>query len=278
MTFLKKRGQHKGENGKILTIGGSTDYIGAPALSALAALRTGTDLSVVAAPENIAWTINTYSPDLITKKFEGEFFNWDNLKDVIEYAQDFDVIIIGNGLGDEPSTFDFVKEIVERLPQPKVIDADAVKALRQHNIFFHANKNKININNAIFTPHEKEFEILTDEKLPKSKEKKSQMLKHYSNPKRIFLLKGPTDMITDGENIHYNKTGNNGMTVGGTGDVLAGITAGLIAQSNDLFNSAVNAAKLNGKIGDYLLKKKGIGFTATDMIEIIPKIKKRLKL
>ncbi|MBD3354934.1 bifunctional ADP-dependent NAD(P)H-hydrate dehydratase/NAD(P)H-hydrate epimerase, partial [Candidatus Woesearchaeota archaeon] len=66
--------------------------------------------------------------------------------------------------------------------------------------------------------------------------------------------------------------------VGGTGDILAGITAGLIAQSNDLFNSAVNAAKLNGKIGDYLLKKKGIGFTASDMIELIPEIKNKLKI
>ncbi|MBD3355221.1 NAD(P)H-hydrate dehydratase, partial [Candidatus Woesearchaeota archaeon] len=248
MTFLKKRGQHKGENGRVLAIGGCTDYIGAPALAALAALRTGIDLSIVAAPENIAWTINTYSPDLITKKFEGEFFNWDNLKDVIEYAEDFDVIIIGNGLGTEPSTFDFVEEIIERIPQPKVIDADAFKALKD-----------VEIVNAVLTPHEKEFKILTEEKLPTDIKKRASLLKHYADKRKVFLLKGPTDIITDRENIHYNKTGNSGMTVGGTGDILAGITAGLIAQSNDLFNSAVNAAKLNGKIGDYLLKKKGIG-------------------
>ncbi len=267
MVFLKKRKQHKGENGRVLAIGGCTDYIGAPALAALAALRTGIDLSIVAAPENIAWTINTFSPDLITKKFEGEFFNWDNLKDVIEYAEDFDVIIIGNGLGTEPSTFDFVEEIIERLPQPKVIDADALKALKD-----------VEVVNAVLTPHEKEFEMFTEEKLPIDIKKRALLLKHYAKKRKVFLLKGPTDIITDGERIHYNKTGNPGMTVGGTGDVLAGITAGLIAQSNDLFNSALNAAKLNGKIGDYLLKKKGIGFTASDMIEIIPEIKKKLKI
>ena len=96
MSFLKKREleSHKGENGKVLVIGGSNDYVGAPALVGLAALRTGVDIVVVAAPEKAAWVINSYSPDLIVKKFEGDFFNWDNVKDVIELANDFDVIEI----------------------------------------------------------------------------------------------------------------------------------------------------------------------------------------
>ncbi|MBW2996633.1 NAD(P)H-hydrate dehydratase [Candidatus Woesearchaeota archaeon] len=267
MKFLKKRGQRKGENGRVLVIGGSIDYVGAPALAALAALRTGIDLSVVAAPEKAAWQINSYSPDLITKKFEGEFFNWDNVKDIIELAEKFHVIVIGNGLGLEPSTFDFVKEVVERLPQPKVIDADAIKALRG-----------VEFNNAVLTPHEKEFQILTDEILPEGVEKRASIVKHYSNKHRIVLLKGKTDIISDGETVKYNKTGNDGMTTGGTGDILAGITAGLIAQSDDLLNSAASAAYLNGKIGDFLLKKKGYGFTASDMIELIPEIKKKEKL
>lgn len=267
MTFLKKRGQHKGENGRILTIGGSKEYIGAPALAALAALRTGIDLSVVAAPEQVAWTINSMSPDLITRKFEGDFLNWDNVKDIIELAENFDVILIGNGLGLEPGTMDLVKEVVERLPQPKVIDADALKALQDAEII-----------NAVLTPHSKEFEILTGDKIPGDIETAAELVRHYAKRDKIILLKGPTDIISDGEQIHYNKTGNQAMTIGGTGDVLAGITAGLIAQSGDLYNSAVAAAELNGKIGDYLLKKKGIGFTASDMIDLIPVIKKKTKI
>ena len=79
MSFLRKRGDHKGDNGRVLVIGGSQDLVGAPAMAALAALRSGADLVAVAAPEQVAWAINTYAPDLITKKFEGDFFTFDNL-------------------------------------------------------------------------------------------------------------------------------------------------------------------------------------------------------
>ncbi|MBR9691503.1 NAD(P)H-hydrate dehydratase [Candidatus Woesearchaeota archaeon] len=267
MKLIEKRGEYKGENGKVLIIGGSKDYIGAPAVAALAALRTGIDLSVVAAPEQAAWTINSMSPDLITRKLEGDFLNWDNVKDVIELAENFHVILIGNGIGLEPGTMDLVKEVVERLPQPKVIDADALKALQYAEF-----------TNAVLTPHSKEFEILTDEKLPEDLRQRAELVRHFARKDKIFILKSPVDIITDGSAVKYNKTGNSGMTIGGTGDVLAGITAGLIAQGGDLFNSAVAAAELNGKIGDYLLKKKGIGFTASDMIELIPVIKKKMKI
>jgi len=101
MSFLRKRGEHKGENGRVLVIGGSADFTGAPALAGLAALRTGADISVVAAPEQTAWVINSYSPDIITKKFEGDFFTFDNVIDVIEFSEKFDVIVIGSGSGGE---------------------------------------------------------------------------------------------------------------------------------------------------------------------------------
>ena len=267
MSFLRKRGEHKGENGRVLVIGGSKDYIGAPALAGMAAFRTGVDIVTIAAPEKVAWTINSYSPDLITKKFDGDFFNWDNVKDLIEFAEKFDVILIGNGMGLEPGTGDLIREVVDRLPQPKVIDADAIKALH----------GKMDIFNAVLTPHSKEFEIFSGERLPGGLDEKAALVKLYAKKNKIILLKGPVDIITDGETVRYNYTGNNGMTIGGTGDVLAGITAGLAAQSNDLFNSAFAAAYLNGAVGDYLLKKKGIGFTASDIVELIPKIKKKIR-
>jgi NAD(P)H-hydrate epimerase len=270
MKFLKKRElwSHKGDYGRVLVIGGSKDYIGAPALSALAALRSGVDISVIAAPEKTAWTINSYSPDLITKKFEGDFFNWDNVKDVIEFCEDgnFDTILIGPGLGLEPNTMDFVKEVVERVQLPKVIDADALKALKNAEI-----------RNAILTPHAGEFQILTDENLRTNFEETINIVKKYASRDKIILLKSHTDIITDGETVRLNHTGNPGMTVGGTGDVLAGLCLGFLAQTKDLFNSAFAAAHLNGMIGDYLLKKKDYSFTASDMIELIPVIKKKVK-
>jgi NAD(P)H-hydrate epimerase len=270
MKLLKKREtwSHKGDHGKVLVIGGSRDYIGAPALAALAALRTGIDLSIVAAPEQVAWTINTYSPDLITKKFEGDFFNWDNVKDVIDYCEDgnFNAVLIGPGLGLEPNTMDFVKEIVERIQLPKVIDADALKALKDAEI-----------RNAILTPHKAEFYALTEEQLPDDFDKKVKIVKNFAKEDKIILLKGHTDIITNSYEVKLNHTGNPGMTVGGTGDVLAGLCLGFLAQTRDLLDSAYAAAYLNGKIGDYLLRKKRYGFAASDMIELIPIIKKKIK-
>jgi len=271
MPFLKKRlsESHKGEHGKVLVIGGSNDFTGAPALAALSALRTGVDLVVIAAPEQAAWIINTYSPDLITRKFEGNFFNWDNVKDIIELSEDFDAVLIGPGLGIEPDTLAFAKEIVERIPNQKVIDADALKAIRL---------SEAEIHHAILTPHSKEFEIMTDEKIPKRHEEKVEVIRHFARNDNVMLLKGNTDIIVDKNRMKLNKTGNPGMTVGGTGDILAGLCAGFLAQTKDLFNSAYYAAFLNGKIGDYLLRQKGYGFTASDFIPLIPKMIKKSKL
>ncbi|MBW2982126.1 NAD(P)H-hydrate dehydratase [Candidatus Woesearchaeota archaeon] len=270
MKFLKKREiwSHKGDYGRVLVIGGSRDLIGAPALAGLAALRTGVDISIIAAPEQAAWTINNYSPDLITKKFEGEFFNWDNVKDVIDLCEDgnFDAVLIGPGLGLEPNTMDFAKEVVERVELPKIIDADALKALKDAEI-----------RNAILTPHAGEFKILFDEDLPQNINERTGIVKSYARKDKIILLKGHADIITDGEKTKLNHTGNPGMTVGGTGDVLAGLCLGFLAQTKDLFNSAFAAAYLNGKIGDYLLKKKGYGFTTSDMIQNICNVKKKIR-
>jgi NAD(P)H-hydrate epimerase len=271
MPFLKKRKleSHKGDHGRVLVIGGSNKYIGAPALAALAALRTGVDIVTVAAPEQAAWIINTYSPDLITRKFEGDFFNWDNIKEVLSLSEKFDVILIGPGLSREPDALAFAKEVIERIPHPKVIDADALKAVRLKDAEIH---------HAILTPHSKEFEIMAEDTLPKKQEERIEMLKHYVKNDNVLLLKGNTDVIVDRHRTRLNKTGNPGMTVGGTGDVLAGLCAGFLAQTKDLFNSAYYAAFLNGKIGDYLLRQKGYGFTASDFIPLIPLLIKKSRL
>ena len=101
------------------------------------------------------------------------------------------------------------------------------------------------------------------------------LLQFYARQRMVILLKGKEDIIVGKDQVKYNNTGNNGMTIGGTGDVLAGLTVGLLAQTRDLLNSAYYAAFLNGKIGDYLLKKKGVGFTASDFIPLIPEIKRK---
>lgn len=253
-----KRRDHKGENGRVLVIGGSEDYVGAPALVALAAIRTGCDIVTVCAPEKVAWAINSYSPDLITKKFLGEEFNLTHCKEIISMAEKFDVVVLGNGLGLKK---DFVLKLVREIKKPFVIDADAIKIL-----------NLEIVSDCLITPHKKEFEMLYNNTMVKPQFDELDVEVNIKNIQRsmgnnIILLKGPSDIIFTKHRRHVNKTGDNSMTKGGTGDILAGLCAGYIAQTHDLFESAVFATTINGKLGEYMHKWKGFGYTSRDMID-----------
>ena len=269
MGFIQERDQnsHKGENGKVLVIGGSESFIGAVAFAGMACFRTGVDITVIAAPSKVAWSINSIYPEIITRKLQGDFINYDNLREVVEMAEKFDCVLIGNGIGLEESTKDFVREFVKVVSVPKVIDADALKALNIHEI-----------DNAIITPHQTEFEIITGEELPFDINQRAQLVSSFAREKLVVLLKGNIDIISDGNNVKFNKTGNPAMTKGGTGDVLAGLCAGFLALTKDMFNSAYYAAYLNGKMGDYLLKEKGTGFSIQEMIDSISIVMKKEKI
>ncbi|MDP2749721.1 MAG: NAD(P)H-hydrate dehydratase [Nanoarchaeota archaeon] len=276
---LKKRrpDSHKGDNGRLLIIGGSADYVGAPALAAMAALRSGCDIAVIAAPEKVAWQINSFSPDLITKKIKGDSFDLIHSTALVKEAERFDAILIGNGMGTEPGTAKFVCRFVKALieiEKPLILDADAIKILG-HDKHLLKEANRI-----LFTPHKKEFEILSGENLPIVFEDSVEAAKNFIqkiNGNNVVLLKGRIDIIASKQNTLFNQTGNEGMTVGGTGDVLAGIAASLVAQKNDLFNSACAAAYVNGLVGDQLMKRQGIGFTASDMVPLIPQVINKIR-
>ncbi|MEK6941366.1 MAG: NAD(P)H-hydrate dehydratase, partial [archaeon] len=254
---IKKRdpGSFKGQNGKVLVIGGNDDLIGAPALaaqSALAVLRSQTDLVTVLAPKKCGFVINTYSPDLIVKKVDGKFFSERHLKIALENAEKADAVLIGPGLGLNEQTKKFVKKFAEKNHKPLVVDADAIKALAGHR-FSHK---------AIITPHQKELEIFCGKKIGAKKELTAkETAKKYNC---VVLLKGRIDIISDGNIAFYNRTGNAGMTVGGTGDVLAGFCAAFAAKGTKLLDAAVCAAYINGLVGNCLKKKFGYGFIASD--------------
>ncbi|MFC1768349.1 NAD(P)H-hydrate dehydratase [Nanoarchaeota archaeon] len=266
-TFLKKsdvefpkrsKTSHKGQNGKVLIVGGSPDYVGALALAGLAALRSGADWVTIAAPEKTAWAISSLSKDLITKKFPCEYFTLDQVEDILSLSKDFDVVLIGNGLGTDPETQKFVRKIAHKIEAKKVIDADGIKAISLQEV-----------TNTLFTPHLGELNIL----LKNSKIKREDLQRYIDE--NVILLKGPSDTIITHDRTMYNQTGNAGMTKAGTGDVLAGLCAGYLAQSDDLFQSACNAAYINGLIGDILLKKKqGFTYLASDMVDEILNVSK----
>ena len=249
---------HKGQNGEVLIIGGSEDYVGCLALAGLASLRTGIDWITIAAPEKVAWAISCLSSDLITKKCKGKYFTLKNYKQVIDLVKKHDAILIGNGIGQNKQTKLFIKKLVKNIKKPKVIDADGIKAISLKDI-----------DNAIITPHKKEFEIL----LKNTKIQEKDLKKHIKN--NVIIKKGKIDLIITKNKTFENKTGNEAMTKAGTGDVLAGLAVGFLAQGLTLTQSAINAAYINGKIGDYLKKKKGYSFIASDLVQDYKKINEK---
>jgi NAD(P)H-hydrate epimerase len=256
---------HKGDHGRLLVIGGSETYSGAPALAAMAAYATGVDIVYVAAPESVASVISGFSPSLITFKLKGSRLNPKNAKKMSELYGKIDAAVIGPGLGLHPETQEAVMEIVgefERLGTPVLIDADALKS--------YPVRRKI-ATSAVFTPHSREFEILTG-KLPAGtlKEKGVRVRKKAARLGATILLKGNIDIISDGSRTRFNRTGNPGMTVGGTGDVLSGITGAFLAQGATPFLSAVAASFINGVAGNRVSQEKGFHMKPGDLIGKIP--------
>lgn len=250
----RKSDSHKGENGKVLVIGGSEEYVGAPALTGLAALRAGADLVYVACPEKVAYTINALSPDLITIKLSGDTLGVRHTVKIMNFIENVDVVAIGPGLGTSAGTQEAVKKLCSNIKKPKVIDADALKAIKKIPP------------NSVITPHRGEFETMFG-----VKPARDEIMKRADKDK-IILLKGPTDFICNGSEIRENHTGNAGMTVGGTGDILTGIVAGLIAQKVPLFDAAFLGAQINGEAGDILREQMGYCFVASDLLSVIPRV------
>ena len=269
----RKKTSHKGENGYALVIGGSEDYVGAVVLAGLGALRAGCDSVTIAAPEKVAWNAHRYAPDLITYTIKGAAFSIKNAKEMVKLAERFDAVLIGNGITRKADKF--CQYFVKKSQKLKVIDADALKSLSFKDF-----------NNSLLTPHERELEMMLVNSnkeflLPKlrqcnAKEKAEILqgnLRYFLQNENVLLVKGPTDIIISKNKIAFNRTGNQGMTKAGTGDILAGLALGFLAKSKDLFKSAIAASYINGFVGDQLLrKKKGYVFIASDILEDLARI------
>ena len=259
---------HKGDFGRLLVIGGSEIYAGAPVLVSLAAMRTGVDLVYLATPQKNAYEITSISPDLITIKLEGDNLNPANLETLKSFIKRVDIVAMGPGLGLDSKTQAFVKaciEEVEAAEKPLVLDADGLKAFAKF-------KRTLKVP-LVLTPHGGEYALLADNPLPEQLEER--VLAVQKTAKQLnatLLLKGKVDIICDSKRSKLNFTGNAGMTVGGTGDVLVGIVAGLMALHADPFEAAVAGAFVNGAAGDFVASKRGYHMVATDTIKWIPRV------
>jgi len=259
---------HKGDFGRLLVVGGSETYSGAPTLVALGAMRTGVDLVYVAAPRRTALAISSMSADLITIKLEGEHLNPENANTLEDYFEKVDAVAVGPGLGLHQETVKAVKALVEladHFKKPLLLDADGLKA-------FAESKRRISAP-LVLTPHPGEYAILTGRKPPEDLAARTEdVRKTASRLGAVILLKGAVDIVTDGKRVKLNFSGNPGMTVGGTGDVLTGVVGAFLAQKVDPFGSAAAGAFINGAAGDFAFEQLGYHIVATDLIEWIPKV------
>lgn len=255
----------KGDFGRILVVGGSKEYSGAPALVALASLRAGADLVTVASPASVAPVIRGFSPNLIVRPLGGDYLDGGDIPTVVELASKADAVVLGPGLSTNPETMGAVAELLEGSRGLRlIIDADALKALGGRRVRLSGNK-------AILTPHAGEFKVLSGEGLSTDVRERAEKAAEFAREiGAVVLLKGHVDVVTDGRRVKLNRTGNPGMTVGGTGDVLSGIAATFLAWSDDPFEAACASAFVNGRAGDIAVERMGYHIAATDVIGCIP--------
>jgi len=266
-TKIRPPDSHKGDFGSLLIIGGSETYSGAPALAGLGAYSAGVDIVYVAAPESVAAIVAGFSPSLITVKLKGKRLGPKGMETIRPLFERVDAVALGPGLGLHEETVETVMDIVkglEELGKPVLLDADALKSYPRGR--------KLSAP-TVFTPHSKEFEILTG-KTPKGEleERGRTVRREAAKIGATVLLKGHVDVISDGARVRYNRTGNPGMTVGGTGDVLSGVTVGFLANGIEPLQAAAAGAFVNGAAGDSAYLEKGYSLEPMDLIEHIPKV------
>ena len=270
-------GVRKYDYGLLLVIGGSEFYSGPPALSALAAFKSGVDMVRIIAPKRAADIIASFTPDLAAYPLKGDWLKKEHLATLLTLTESAKAVsrgktavVIGGGAGRSEETQETILEYLSQISLPVVIDADAIHALGK-------NPEIIKGKPFLITPHSYEFFVLTKKEIYQlpEEEKIKIVFQEASRLQTTILLKGPTDIISDGKEVALNKTGSPYMTVGGTGDTLAGIAGALMARGITPFEAGQAAAYINGKAGAISGKKLGEGVMAADLIEAIPEVIKK---
>ncbi len=260
--------------GLLLVIGGSDFYSGSPALSAMAAFKAGADMVRIIAPQRAADIIACFSPNLAAYPLDDKWLTEKDLAVLISMTESAKAVsrgntaaVIGGGAGRTKETQETIAEYIGKAEVPVVIDADAIHAVSKK-------PELIAGRNFLVTPHTYEFFVLTGRQVYKlsDKEKIKAVKEEAARLKTTILLKGATDIISDGKETALNAAGSPYLTAGGCGDTLAGICGALMARGTDAFTAAQAGAYINGKAGAIAAKKLGESTTATDLIAAIPEI------
>lgn len=259
----------KGNFGRILLLCGSRGYTGAAALAAMGALRGGAGLVYLGVPESI-YTIEaiklTEAIVFPLAESEGKLSSC-SVYEIEKRLAQMDVVLIGPGLGQSEGVFNAVQFVLTHFSGPVILDADGINCLAKHKDIL---RERTGV--TILTPHEGEFERLFERKISNRNDDAVQLANDLCV---IVVLKGHRTVITDGSQVFCNPTGNPGMAVGGSGDVLAGLIAALTAQGIKPLEAAACGAWLHGAAGDICEKEIGqYGMLPTDMLQVLPRLMK----
>ena len=271
-SFHIKRNEdsHKGDFGKILIFAGSNGFYGAGNIVAKSCVRTGAGLTTVITDKN-NFSLNVFVPEAMSFPI-----NFDNINENLEKLENeilnSDVIAIGPGIGKSQQAFLIFEKLISIEKNNKgntiklVLDADALNFLAENRKLFEKIRNR-----SVLTPHLVEFSRLTGFSPEVINKEKFEITKNFAKKYEIILLlKGKNTIITNGEELFANSTGNSHMANGGMGDCLTGIICSLAGQKYDLMKSAGIGAYLHGKIADELVRRQ-YAVNATDVIDNISK-------
>jgi NAD(P)H-hydrate epimerase len=264
----RKASSRKGDNGKVLVVGGSYLYHGAPILSSLAALRTGADLVYTSVPKINVPATRAYSPNLIVVPLVDAKITRGAVRKLVGIIpKELDSATIGMGLSvqDRVALKMLIKDLLDRAVMLS-LDASALVP----EILDEIKDKKV-----VVTPHAGEFKRLFGEFPQDNIKQRSVMVQKYAKDYGItVLLKGPTDVVSDGTHTFLNPKNLASMTVGGTGDVLSGVVAAMLAKNKNPIQAASAAVFVNGKAGFMAQKKNGLHIVATDLLDFIPTVMK----
>ena len=260
---------HKGDFGKVLLLCGSEGYTGAAALAAMGALRCGAGLVYLGVPRSIyaIEAVKLTEPIVFPlPEAEGKL-SGEALPKILAMLSSMDAVLIGPGLGQSEGTRSVIRTVLEEAKCPVVLDADGINGICRHRDILRERHYP-----TILTPHAGEFQRLGGEVSGDRLASAQRFAQEYGC---ILLLKGHHTVITDGEESYVNQTGNPGMAVGGSGDVLAGMITGLLGQGLSPLTAAACGAWLHGAAGDLCAKELGqYAMLPTDMLEVLGRLLK----
>jgi NAD(P)H-hydrate epimerase len=261
---------HKGDFGRVLVVAGSRGMVGAACLTAGSALRAGAGLVKLAVPRcvwdvaaaKLTCVMTSGLPDTPDGMFAERAA--DALAAEARWAS---VVALGPGIGRSAETGAFVRKVVRTIELPMVVDADALFLLAGALDVLSARKSP-----TVLTPHPGEMAHLLGCETSDVQADRRKTTADFARKHRVVcVLKGAGTVVSDGDHTYVNTTGNPGMATGGTGDVLTGVIAGLIAQGLSAFDAATLGVHLHGLAGDIASHKRGLhGLIATDVLDSLP--------